>query len=250
MSAAEKDAEGLAVQRVFMILEQLARNSGPMTLTEIASGLDLPKSSLLKLLRGMKELGYLVEDTVSKAYLPSSRICQISWHIENGLVGHNDSRAMLEDLRDLTGESVGIAIQQGLYVAFYSTLMGRKQLAFNLADGATYPIQLSAAGRCILSSLEKPELQSVLAKLEKADWVGGPPVNQSAFIAELAKIRRQRYATTRPDAVQSILSIAKLLPTSASGRAVAVSVGGMKEEMLERHDEILAIIDSVISRHY
>lgn len=244
------DTAGLAVERVFLVLEGFRHFNRPMNLTEIARSLESPKSSMLKLLRGMTELGYLTEDESTKTYYPSTKISNLGSDVENLLIGHHETIVMLEDLRDATGESVSLAIQNGVEVAFFNSLIGTKQLAFNVNDGASYPIYVSAAGRVILSQLEPAELKKIFHKIKSIDRAGWPEFDAAKLKDSLSAIRKSGYAKTHPDASTDVVSVAKLLPRQTGPRAVAVSVGGARESMLGKEAEIVSTIDTVFARYY
>lgn len=250
VTTTQQEGTTLSVERVFRVMEVLSENSSPMTLTEISLSLDLAKSSALKLLRGMTHLGYLTEDPKSKTYFPSLKICQLGRAVEALLIGHHEHISMLEDLRDATEESVGLAMQQGNLVEFSDTLQGPHPLTFNAAKGMRYPIYISAAGRVILASMSKIDLERLARRINDHPYDQYPPFELSEFLKSAEKIREQGYATTNPNSPGSVMSIAKLLPSPVAGRRIAVSVGGPKERMMARRDFVLEQIDRVIAQYY
>lgn len=249
-SSPQQEGTTLSVERVFRVLEAMSNNAAPMTLTEISLSLNLAKSSALKLLRGMTHLGYLTEDPRTKTYFPSLKICQLGRSVETLLVGHDDHISMLEELRDLTEESVGLAMQQGSYVEFSAMLQGPHPLTFNATKGMRYPIYISAAGRVMLADMSPSNLEKFAKRIGSHPLDRYPPFDYTAFLESADQIRNQGYATTNPESPGSVLSIAKLLPTPFSGRRIAVSVGGPKERMVERREMVVKCIDEVVSRYY
>lgn len=246
----QQEGTTLSVERVFRVLEVMAENTSPMTLTEISISLDLAKSSALKLLRGMTHLGYLTEDPRSKTYFPSLKICQLGRSVETLLIGHHDHMTMLEELRDLTEESVGLAMQQGNLVEFSDTLQGPHPLTFNATKGMRYPIYISAAGRVMLADMSRADLEKLAKRVANHPFEQYPPFDYEAFLESVDEIRTQGYAITHPESPGSVMSIAKLLPTPFSGRRIAVSVGGPRERMAARRDFVVSKMDEVIARYY
>lgn len=250
MKTLGNDTAGLAVERVFLVLEGFGRFNRPMNLTEIARSLNSPKSSMLKLLRGMTELGYLTEDESTKTYFPSPKVSNLGSDVESLLVGHHETIVMLEDLRDATGESVSMAIQNGVEVSFFNSLLGTKQLALNVNDGASYPIYVSAAGRAILAQLEPAELKKITNRIKTIADATWPVFDVKKLMENVVEIRATGYAKTHPDASTDVISVAKLIPLQTGPRPVAVSVGGARQYMLEKEAEIVSTIDEVFACYY
>jgi len=246
----EREGAGLSVERVFLILEMLAAAGRPKTLTEISVGLNLPKSSLLKLLRSLSNLGYLSENPVSKTYFPSLGVCNLGKRIEDLLVGHNEHVSMLEDLRDAVGETVGLATQHGVFSQYHSCLAGPQQLNFNLTDGVRYPIHVSAAGRALMSAMGDDEFEKLAYRIENARHPGFEDVDIDRLRREVRQIRKRGFATSDSRFVTNIHSLAKLLPLRSGARPIAVSIGGPKTRIKANKKQILETLSDVIAQYY
>ena len=248
--AVDRDGAGLSVERIFLILETLAESGRPQTLTEIALGLDLPKSSLLKLLRGLSNLGYLSEDPSSKTYFPSLGICNLGKRIEDLLVGHNEHLSMLEAIRDAASEAVSLATQHGVYAQYHSCLPGIQPLTLNLTDGVRYPIHRSAAGRALLGALSDADFDKLLYRFNKVRDEQFADVDPDKLRRDVKRFARRGFATSDSAIASNLLSIAKLLPLPEGVRPIAVSVGGQKSRMKAKQKEIVEILSGVIDSYY
>lgn len=246
----DREGAGLSVERIFLILEMLADSGRPQTLTEIALRLGLPKSSLLKLLRSLSNLGYLSEDPSSKTYFPSLGICNLGKRIEDLLVGHNEHLPMLEDIRDAVGETVGLATQNGIYAQYHSCLPGRRPLTLNHTDGVRYPIHRSAAGRALLSALSDADFDKLLYRINKVHDEQFDDVDPERLRRDIRRFARRGFATSDRAFATDVLSIAKLLPLPDGVRPIAVSIGGQKSRMKTNQKEIVKILGGVIERYY
>lgn len=221
-----------------------------MTLTELSQGLDLPKSSMLKLLHRMTELGYLSADPISRTYFPSPKVCNLGRTANLLHLSLHKTRAMLTDLRDTTGESVGLAIRHGVMAEYHGSMAGFHNLTINLSDGLRYPLYIAAAGRAILADMTDDEVRRIsdrTVKVMSPDWV---PFRLELLQKELAIIREQGFATTESSSALNVMSIAKILPIRAGRQRVALSIGGMKARMLANKEECVAEMDRVIARYY
>lgn len=247
---AEKDRTVLSVERLFLVLEVLAEQARPMTLTEIAMTLELPKSSMLKLLRGMTNLGYLSEDPSTKSYFPSLKICTVSRQIESMLIGHQEHEMMLEDIRNATGESVSLVTQHGIWVEFYNSLPGTHELTFNLDTSIRYPVHTSAAGRMLLTQLNEVELQKLAKRIDRTNADSETPFDLERLKKSLATARKQGFATTDSRLPTNVSSVAVLLPPDATLKPIAVSIGGPKDRIVSNRAEIVSDMMRIVSEYY
>lgn len=250
VSSAEREGAGLSVERVFLILEALAESGEPQTLTELAIRLGLPKSSLLKLLRSLSSLGYLSEDPSSKSYFPSLGICNLGRRIENLLVGHNEHLSMLEELRDATKETVGLATQHGLFAQFHSCLPGHQPLTLTLTDGVRYPIQKSAAGRAIVSAMSDEDREKLIRRIQKSDDENFADFDPQRFRRDIRRIAKRGFATSDSISAAKVMSIAKLLPLPEGVRPIAVSIGGPVARIRANQTEVLEALSRIIDQYY
>ncbi|MEM6832031.1 MAG: IclR family transcriptional regulator C-terminal domain-containing protein [Pseudomonadota bacterium] len=248
--SAAKDGSGLSVERVFLILERLAEHGKPMTLTELSVALNLPKSSLLKLLRGLTSLGYVDEDLQSKSYFPSLKVCTLGKQVEDLLIGHSGHIAMLEEIRDATGESVSLAVQHGVHAQFHNGLHGHHQITFNISDGLRFPIHVAAAGRVLLSVMPEADLDKLAARIRRSGVYPDTPIDLKSLKAELRRIRERGYATSDKRVTANVMSIGILLPRPDSVKPVALSVGGPKSRISKNEKDIVAAVKNVFAGYY
>lgn len=249
-SPAQRESAGLSVERVFLILEALAESGRPQTLTELAMSLQLPKSSLLKLLRSLSNLGYLSEDPSGKTYFPSLGICNLGKRVENLLVGHNEHQSMLEDIRDAVGETVGLATQHGVFAQYHSCLPGQQPLTLNLTDGVRYPLHQSAAGRALLSAMSDNDFEKLLYRMTKSSSEIFSDLDPDRLRKAVRRFARQGFATSDSAIATSVLSVAKLLPLPDGARPIALSIGGPKSRMKSNQKSIVETMDRVIDQYY
>lgn len=245
-----ENSAGRSVERVFLVLEKLTRNQSPMTLTELSNGLDLPKSSMLKLLHRMTSLGYLSEDPITRTYFPSPKICNLGRTADLLHLSLHKTRMMLTDLRDATGESVSLAIRHGVMAEYHGSLPGFHDLTFNLSDGLRYPLYIAAAGRVILSDMTDEEVEGLSDRIAKAQSPEWTPFRLPTLLQELSQIREQGFATTEPLSAQNVMSIAKILPMKAGKQRVSLSIGGVKDRVIANQNESVAQMDRVIAQYF
>ena len=95
--------------RVIEIIEVFARETKPLSLSELARHLDAPVSSCLALLRTLASLGYVYEAGRRQGYYPTGRLLAMAQRISKADPILEKVLPSLEELRDTTSETVVFA---------------------------------------------------------------------------------------------------------------------------------------------
>ncbi len=182
-----------SVVRAVRILDRLARSPTPMTLAEIASELDIPKSTAYTILRDLASESFVTVSTPA-AYSIGLKAFEVgAAHLRtSGTAG-----AMAPELTRLT-RALNItshyAVLDGTEV-LYLFKEEPPTLGIQLASsiGARLPSHLTAVGKACLAWLEADLLPShVKLAIRGAD---GQKISLPGLTAELAQIRGQGFAT-------------------------------------------------------
>src|SRR5437899_797184 len=96
-----------SVKRVVMILDEVAKEIGGLTLTEIVKRLDLVKSTASYTLRALEKAGYLSKSLRTKKYRLGLKIVSLSHAVLRDLEIRSASFTALENLFHEVGKIVG-----------------------------------------------------------------------------------------------------------------------------------------------
>ena len=182
-----------SVVRAARILDRLAHSQKPMTLAEIASGLDIPKSTAYTILRDLASESFV---TVSSppAYSIGLKAFEVgSAHLRaSGTAGAvAPELARLTRALNITSHYAVLDGTEVLYLCKEDPPTLGIQLA--TAIGARLPSHLTAVGKACLAWLEADCLPGhVELAIRGAD---GPTICMPDLTAELAQIRVQGFAT-------------------------------------------------------
>ena len=195
-----------SVVRAARILDRLAHSRTPMTLAEIASELDIPKSTAYTILRDLASESFV---TVSSppAYSIGLRAFEVgSAHLRaSGTAG-----AVAPELARLT-RALNItshyAVLDGTEV-LYLCKEDPPTLGIQLASaiGARLPSHLTAVGKACLAWLEADCLPGHVELATRG--ADGQTISLPALTAELAQIRVQGFATDDAAAAAGIQGVA------------------------------------------
>jgi IclR family KDG regulon transcriptional repressor len=152
------------VAKAISILDILAIKADVgVSLSELCSLIDIPKSSTHRYLVTLQELG-LAERKNNDRYYLGTKVIELAgaYLLKSDL--RNDSQAALDELADITGETVHLAVPSGTEVVYIAKVESKHALSMFSHIGARLPMHCTALGKAILAFSSPFELHAVLTK--------------------------------------------------------------------------------------
>ena len=197
-----------AVTRSLRILTLLADSGGrAQTLSDIARGLGIAKSSTANLCLALEE-GGMVQRT-AEGYRLGRRTAELGGAYAlrfNQVREFFDVCAASPELAD---EVVQVAMLEGTDVLYLARHEGRAPYSLGTPIGSRLPAALSATGNAILATMGDAEVGDLLA------GVSVQPVSATVpdeLLARLADVRRRGYAVDRGESFPGVIGVAVTLP--------------------------------------
>ncbi len=149
-----------AVTRSIRLLGLLAEAAGPRTLTELASGLGLAKSSTANLCLAL-EAGGMVERG-AQGYRLGVRTAELGGAFAAQFNQVREFYAVCEASAVLSSELVQVAILDGTDALYLARYEGSRTMRLGTPLGSRLPAALSAAGRALLMAMTDAEVEALL----------------------------------------------------------------------------------------
>jgi DNA-binding IclR family transcriptional regulator len=221
------------IARVAQILEMTARDSGGLSLTEIARQLSAPVSSVQSLVNGLVATGYLSRAGTKYFLGPAPYVLNlIAQRPPIRVVTHDD----LEALHQQTGQMALLGVVLDGKVIYIDHVTTDARFGFVAETHAPRPLLRTAIGRVLLASLDQRHMFELLRSVDGRDASLVEP-----FLLELPAIQASELAITRGLVSPGYWTIAT--PVREQGRLVAaVGLSGAPRVMRERMDEFGALL--------
>ncbi|WP_313641210.1 IclR family transcriptional regulator [Paenibacillus sp. FSL K6-0276] len=203
-----------AVERALDILLCFTQDSD-LGLTEIASKIDLHKSTVHRLLATLEEKGFLIRNPATEKYRLGIRIWELSTH----LPAFDESAAVLlpsmERLRDRLGETVSLYLRDGIERVRIQAVQSQQAIRRVAQIGARLPLSVGASSK-VLAAYAPPEvLRELLQSPEWPDYV-----EKDVYKDQLSEIIRLGYATSFEEREPGAAAVAVPV-TGRSGNVIA-----------------------------
>ncbi|GAB2892470.1 IclR family transcriptional regulator [Paralcaligenes sp. KSB-10] len=194
--------------RVPSLLEQLARTQHPQTLAQLAQRLDLPKTTLMRMLRSLVESGLVVQTPNERGYVLGPRATRLALATLRTPSFSRSSRAILGQLVEVLGETCNLTTLDGDEIRYLERVETHHLLRLQLEVGTHVPLHCTASGKLMLASLEPAHCAQILGRIKLGSFTPRTLTDRAALEAELADIRQRGLGIDREEFVLGMVAVA------------------------------------------
>lgn len=238
-----------AIERLIDIFEAFQASQRPLSLTDLAEAVNIPKSTCHAIITTLTARGYLYSLTRPRALYPTKRLYDVARDIHEKDPFIERATPLLERLRDASRETVILGKRQGDTVVYLQVVEGLHSIRYSARPGDIKPLTSSSIGKALLGSLKEPELRSWLEGRPLARITEATITDPQALIDDILQSRRAGYFVTRGENVDDVWAVAAFL--SINKETLAVAVAGPRHRMegcLGECAKLLVATCSLLSR--
>ncbi|GIK82864.1 MAG: transcriptional regulator [Alphaproteobacteria bacterium] len=226
--------------RVLQVFELFSEVRRPVALKEIVRILEYPQSSATVLLKSLLHAGYLNYDRKERTYFPTPKLYALGQWLND--IINSDLNAALHRIREETGETVILAVQNDLYIQYLEVLDSSHEMRFHVRKGSLIPITETSLGWVLLADKPDTEVDAICRQINNRVPAGGDRIDIADFLQRLETACRQQYCYVRNMPMRGGGCVSMRLETKLGGRAAAIGTGGLCERLDEN---LAAIVDSM-----
>ena len=183
-----------SVQRAFDILNLFDKVHNELGNAEIARMVDLPIGTVSGLVYTLKINHYLDQDPITHKYRLGLKLAERAAVLLDQLDLRKVAAPLLEELRDWCGESVNLAIRDGVEVVYIERMFGDHSLGIRSELGRRGTLHSTALGKAILSRLPETERDSLLENYNFSVVTPYTITDREKFMSELALVQQRGFA--------------------------------------------------------
>ena len=181
------------IDRAFELLELLSKNKGGYMISELSEKLDVPISSVHRLLSSLKKNNYIVQDPQNKRYKLGLKVLNLAVNLLNNYDIRNIARTYLEALCSKHGEAVFLTIFENEIAVCIDTVMNENSCKFFVRIGREMPIHAAVAGQVILADADEEMIDSVLKKTDYIQYTPYTITDPEKLKQKLKEIKKMGY---------------------------------------------------------
>ncbi len=214
------DVPSPAAYRAGLVLELLARRSTPLTLTEVAAHLGLPKSSTANLLVSL-EASAMVRRS-SKGWLLGFKVLELGRSVLVATEVVAEFHRHAGALPTLRGETALLAVLDGAEVLYVARHDGQQPVRVVNDIGSRMPAVVTGLGKAMLSALPPDALAAALDAFgELPQMTPRSHRTRAALVADLSRCAERGHAVDDGQNTPGVVCVA--VPVAGPGTPTAVS---------------------------
>ncbi|BCV26011.1 IclR family transcriptional regulator [Gelria sp. Kuro-4] len=199
---------GEPIRRALRVLCAFSLEEPEVGVSELARKVDLPKSTVHRLLQVLEEEGFVCQDLKTSKYRLSVRLFHLGAVARSTMNLERVAQPEMERLRDACGETVNLYVLDGIERVCIQKVEAPHLVRQVVHLGQKIPAYCGAAGKALLAWQEAPFVEKVINATKLKPLTANTISDPDAFRAELAKIRELGYAVSRGERDAEVMAIA------------------------------------------
>jgi IclR family acetate operon transcriptional repressor len=229
-----------AIARVIDIFEAFQASQRPLSLTELADAVGVPKSTCHAIVSTLTARGYLYTLSRPRALYPTRRMFDVMADIVAKDPFIERATPVLERLRDTTRETVILGKRQGDSVIYLQVIEGLHSIRYSAKPGEFKPLHSSSIGKALLGSLKEPEMRAWLKERQLPAITATTKTEHEALVRDILDSRKLGYFVTRGENVSDVWAVATFL--TVNNETVAVAVAGPQHRIEANVAEVARLL--------
>ncbi|MBC7619458.1 MAG: IclR family transcriptional regulator [Candidatus Saccharibacteria bacterium] len=181
-----------AVDRAIEVLGAIETRSHPTTLRELSEELEIPKSTVYRIMNSL-EAGRMVVRIESGSYVLGPRLLQLAQSVSQGFDLVSLAKPVMDELARQQAATVKLSVLDSGTALVVAAAIGTATFSVSTQVGTRFPLHAGAASKMLAAWLESRELDRLLpAKLER--FTEATVLRKADLLREFAAIRAQGYA--------------------------------------------------------
>lgn len=200
--------KGSTVTRVLDILHTVAAADRPLSPTEIADALHIPKASVHRLCAALEDHGYLQTRLSGRGLQAGNRLNQLALGVLSAAPFQAQRKAILAALSENIGETCNIAVPEGAEMIYFDRAETHWPVRVNLQIGSRVPAYATAGGKMYLSTLNDDKLDRVIRNTRLKRYTANTLVRHSALRDELRRTAQRGYSLDNQEYIEGMVALA------------------------------------------
>ena len=179
---------------MFDILELLSREQRGLNLTEIGSRLDLPRSTVYRLLSVLKNRNYIEKNTADNTYRLGMEFIELSSSMLGNLELKTEAQPYLRTLSRQTDQVVFLAVEQDDQIVYIEKIEKFNDMRKYCFIGQRRPLHCTALGKALLMRYDDDEIREKFRNLPMEKFTEKTISDIDTLVGEIRQSRMRGWA--------------------------------------------------------
>jgi len=239
------------VLKALDVLHCFEMGSADLSLAQISRQLQMPKSTLLNLIKTLESEGYLYKVENTQNYRLGLKILELAFQLRSSMPVIQYALPFIEDIQVATEENVYLTTHRNGRVLYLESAIPNKSRIKYSISGKVLPMHCTSCGRAMLSCMKDEEVKAIIEYWGLAPSTPNSISDSDSLFLELEKIRKRGYAQEKEEETLGISCVSIAIRNSQSHPVGAISVSGavlsMTEEKVQLSIQLLSRACAMLS---
>lgn len=239
-----------SVGKALQIVDILSQSTEPMRLQDIAKNVEMPSSTVLRMISTLAEYGYVGQIAETKRYYLTLKFAKIGSLVSSRFSIRDIAHPVLIQLSSECGEAACIAVEEGRKVIYIDVADGPDgMLKIMQRIGKQSPLHCTGVGKCLLLNYDEAQIDQLIKTMGLQSYTANTITDKQHLLDELEHIRTRGFALDDQECELGARCAAAPI-RDYSGRIVAaISVSGPINRMTySRLETIGSMVISAAAR--
>ena len=235
-----------SLDRGLVILEAVAKSTEPVSLDELASLLQVDRSSVFRLANTLKRRGFLGYPAGRKDYILGPAIWRLSREYDWSNMLIKISHDYLKVLVSRTNETAHLAVREGRHALLIDHVSTNHLVGVSGQTGELVPLYCTAHGKALLADFGRTELESLFGPAPLRKHTSSTITALDDLAEMCSQIKSQGFAVDDGEFIEGVRCVAS--PIRAQDGMIIGSLGISAPSQRfseERHPEWSAQVSDI-----
>jgi DNA-binding IclR family transcriptional regulator len=222
-----------SIDRAFSIVDEISKvNDRGLSLSEIAETIQLPVSTVYRILQNLVAWQYLVEKDNGN-YVLGFTFLTYGNIVKENLTLRNYAKKFMEQLNQETKETIYLSIldQRNGDIIYIDKVESQRNIKLAAGVGSRNYIHSTANGKCLVSKLSNDKIREILSIKGLPALTDKTITDPAVFLAEVAEVRKAGYAIDDLENEIGVRCVAAPIRDYSGSVVAAISISGVEQNM-------------------
>jgi IclR family transcriptional regulator, KDG regulon repressor len=227
------------VGNAIKVLEAFHDSGVELSLHDVSSRARVSKTSALRILYTLVELGYIDRNPETGRYQLGVKLVEVSHRAVSSRSLIQIARPYMAQLRAQFDETVNLAVLRNNEIVYLEIVESRQSFRMVTEVGSRVPMHATALGKAIAAFLPPSAMRAILSGAGMQPYTARTITGMERFEGALQKIRKRGYSVDNEEAEVGALCVAASILNSDGQAIAALSVSGPVHRM-KSHQRAIA----------
>jgi len=222
-----------SIHRAFVIIDAISKaNNRGLSLSEIADKIDLPVSTVYRIVQNLAAWQYLAEKDDGN-YVLGLTFLTMGNIVKDNLTLRNYARKYMEELNQETKETIYLAIldHKNNDIIYIDKVESQRNIKLAAGVGSHNYIHSTANGKALVSRLSNDKIREMLCAKGMPALTDRTITDMAAFLAEIDRVRQAGFALDDFENELGVRCVAAPICDYTGKVVAAMSISGVEMTM-------------------